>query len=649
MIMLRRIIYLLAVIVWLGGVTVALAQDSSVDVQVKLSLVDNKTSFRAGDPIRLVLEFTADHEGYDVDTVRDTTGSPSDTLFFTPDTGVSHWLDEYLDGNRFLRDYFSVQKLSPAPTRVEIILNSVVRFERPGRYSVKVRTRRVTQRKDMNDRAPRAITLTSNEVSFDVQLMDEADEAKEVQRLSAALDVSHDVQSEEKLTQELLFLTGDTSSREKVRRFLNAEGRSGNYFQNISLGLYSARNRGLVFQLLEAALHDPNRPVSYGLLGTVAKLKMLRQNEGLARKPAATGGMMDPFGDPQYNAIQDAYVAELAAGLSKRTGKSQTTTAMTMLSRLVKTQQTAALAEVRRVLIQQFQDLHPFDQEYLLRVYWDQLHDPSLLPVIKQMLSGKDKASKMVHDTALKRMIELAPDEARSFVISEVVDPSSLVDLEILRSLPDATLPETDAALLDQIRRFSSLPRGFDVVFLKQKASLAARYATVGIYQSLMEFYQQSGAKLSLESRACLLAYFARYNENEALPLIEQVLSGIEPGQDFNFLPNLTGLYYSDGIDGVLRKRLESDEPHAVSTSAWLMGKYGPAGDQQVIQARLERWRKEWGSRAAEAQTNLQGTAEREMVEALMRARSWKASPEQVRELEQGCVTDFCRQNFRRQ
>jgi len=646
--MLRKFVYLLAGIVWLAGATVALAQDSSGDVHVKLSLVDNKTSFRAGDPIRLLLEFTAEHEGYDVDTVRDTAGSPSDTLFVTPDTGVAHWLDEYLGGVRYLRDHFNVQKLSTTPTRVDLTVNSVLRFERPGRYSVKVTTRRVTQRRDLNDRASRAITLTSNEVSFDVQPMSEADETKEVQRLSAALDVSRDVPSEEKLTQELSFLTGDISSREKVRRFLNSEGRSGNYSQNISLGLFVARNRALVFQLLEAAMRDPSRPVTYALLGTVTKLKLLRQNEGLPKKPAANVAMLEPFGDPQSNAIQDAYVTELAAGLSKRTGKSQTTTAMTILSHLDKAQQTAALSEVRRVLIQQFQDLHPFDQEYLLRVYWDQLHDPYLLPAIKQMLSGKDKANKMVHDTALKRLIEMAPDDARSFVISEVVDPTSLVDLEILRSLADATLPETDAPLLEQIRRFSSSTRSFDVTYLKQKASLAARYASVGIYQSLMELYQQSGAKLPLESRACLLAYFARYNENEALPLIEQVLTGIEPGQDFNFLPDLTRLYYSDGIDGVLRKRLESDEPRAVSTTAWLMSKYGPAGDQQAIEARLERWRKDWGSRAAEAQTNLQGTAEREMVTALIRAKSWKASPERAKELEQSCVTELCRQNFRR-
>jgi len=162
----RKFVYLMAAIVWLSVATVALAQDSAGDVQVKLSLADNKTSFRAGDPIRLVLEFTADHEGYDVDTVTDKTGSPSDTVFISPDAGLFHWMDEYLSGSRSFRDYFSVQKLSMTPTRVELILNYLVRFERPGRYSVKVRTSRVTQRKDINDRAPRAITLTSNEVSF---------------------------------------------------------------------------------------------------------------------------------------------------------------------------------------------------------------------------------------------------------------------------------------------------------------------------------------------------------------------------------------------------------------------------------------------------------------------------------------------------
>ena len=644
--MVRKIVYLVAGIIWLTSATAAFAQDPATDVHVKLSLADNKNTYRIGEPIKLILEFTADRDGYQVDTVPDRTELTSDAIFVSPDSGVRHWLDEYLNGSRYVRDVISLTRLSNAPTRVELLLNDSIRFDSAGKYSLKVTTRRVTPISTSREYPP-PTALTTNEISFEVQPVSEADEEKEVKRLSDLLDAAHGWQAEEKLTEEMSFLTGDPSSREKVRRFLNSEGRSGNYFAHITYGLYIARNRALVFQLLEAAMRDPNTPVTYGLVMAVTKLRLLRENSGL-EKPLANVATPDPFADPKFTAIQDVYIGELAAGLAKRVGKSQTTTAMTILTRLPRNPETAAplLREVRRILLQQFESLHQYDQEYLLRVYWDQLRDPSLLPILKQMLKSQGTASKNIHDTALKRLIEMAPDEARSFVVSEILDPTSLVDFDILQSLADSSLPEIDTPLLEQIRRFSSSKRNYDVTYLKQKTSLAARYATVAIYSDLMELYQQAGAKWPSEAKAGLFAYFARYNEKEALLLIEQTLADLEPGQDFNLLPDLARLYYSDGIDALLRTRLDGDEPRAVSTSAWLISKYGPPGDERIIEARLERWRRDWGPRATEAQNNLQGAAEREMVTALIRAKSWKASAERIKELEQGCVTDLCRQSF---
>ena len=647
--MTRKITHLLFGIVWLVSATAAFAQDAATDVHVKLSLADDKTAYRSGDPIKLVLEFTADREGYDVDGVRDkASASTSDEILITPDAGIFRWAEEYTRGSPYARDYFSVQELSAIPTRVMLLVNDVVRFDRAGKYSVRVRTRRVTQRRDLNDRAPRAVTLTSNEISFEVQPMSAADEEKEVQRLTAALDAAHGAQAEETLTEELSFLAGDASSREKVRRFLNSEGRSGNYFQNINLGLYIARNRGLVFGLLEAALRDPGIPVTYGLLSALTKLRLMQENSGLPEKPLTNVATLDPFGDPKFTAIQDAYVGELGAGLSKRTGKSQTTTAITILTRLPRNTETAAplLHDVRRILLQQFDGLHPYDQEYLLRVYWEQLRDPSLIPSLKKMLSATGIASKNIHDSGLKRLIEIDPDEARSYVIAEIRDRRSLVDFEILGSLGDESLPEIDATLLDQIRQFASSSVNFDRVYLKHKSSLAARYATEAIYPDLMQIYRDGGAKLPNDARPGFLAYFARHNEPEALSLIEQTLDGLAPGEDFSLLPDLTRLYYPDGLDILLRKRLESDEPRAVSTAAYLLSLHGPASDEKVIEARLDRWLKEWSNRAAEAESNLQATAERELVQALMRAKSWKASPDRLRQLQQGCVTRLCRQNF---
>jgi len=323
---------------------------------------------------------------------------------------------------------------------------------------------------------------------------------------------------------------------------------------------------------------------------------------------------------------------------------------MTILMYLPKDEQakTALLSESRTILLQQFDNLHPYDQEYLMRQYWEQLRDPSLVPPLKKMLGVTGIASKNVHDSALKRLIEIAPDEARPFVIAELKDPASFVDLEILGSIADKTLPEADAALAEQIRRYASLRSGSASVSLRQKTFLTARFATDTLYADLMQVYRDHVTTLPLDARAGLLAYFARINEAEAIPLIEKTLDEIDPGQVFNFLPDLTKLYYSDAIDALVRKQLESDIPQRASDAAYVMSLHGGGKDQAVIEARLERWRRDWRSRAAEADTNLQGTVERELITALIRAKSWKLPPERVKELEQSCVTKLCKQNFQR-
>jgi hypothetical protein len=636
----------LACLSWPGA---ARAQDAPSAVHVKLSLADGKTVYRVGEQVKLVLEFTADAAGYQVDTVPDGSQPTSDFATVSPEAGVHRWLEERAGGRLYGRDVFAPVSLSNAPVRVEFVLNNTIRFDSPGRYVVTVTTHRVWPASRPQE-ARRTLALTTNEVVFDVQPMSEAEEEKEVKRISDALDAARGWQAEDKLTRELSYLTGDASAREKVRRFLDSEGRTGNYGANIYNGLFIARDRALVLRLLEAAMRDPKRPVTFGLLGVVTTLRVL-QDGGLPRRPTVVVGMLSPEEDPKVTQVRDVYLRELAAGLSSRAGKSQTTTATTLLMSLSKRPQAdpATLAEVRRILLQQFDSLDPFDREYLVRVYWEQMRDPALVPSLEKMLDYKGFSSKNVHDSALKRLIELAPDAARPYVVAEIRDPTSLVDLEVLESLSDKTLPEVDDALLEQVRRYAPLRANFDRVYLRQKTALAARYATSAVYADLMQIYRDAESKLPTDSRAALLAYFARHNEQEALPLIGQTLDSLPPGQDFNFLPELTRLYFSDAINDLLVKRLEADEPEAAGTAAYLLSLHGPEGDEQVVERRLERWRKEWGRRASEADANGQGRIERELVLALTRAKNWKLPPERVKELQQSCVTQLCRQNFHTQ
>jgi len=101
---------------------------------------------RIGEPVKLIIEFTANREGYQVDTIPDGWEPTSDVISLSPQSGVTPWLDEYMGGHRHSRDVFTSQKLSQTPTRVELLLNDTIRFDGPGKYSVQVTTRRVSPR-----------------------------------------------------------------------------------------------------------------------------------------------------------------------------------------------------------------------------------------------------------------------------------------------------------------------------------------------------------------------------------------------------------------------------------------------------------------------------------------------------------------------
>jgi hypothetical protein len=182
-------------------------------------------------------------------------------------------------------------------------------------------------------------------------------------------------------------------------------------------------------------------------------------------------------------------------------------------------------------------------------------------------------------------------------------------------------------------------------MLLERKAPLLARYATNDDYGEITWVYRESGLSFPPDVSAALLAYLAQQDEAATIPLIEQRLEKITPNQEDNFLPKLTRLYYSDGIGKILKQRLELNEPYAVSTAAYLLGKYGSPRDEAALLARLTRWQNEWKGRVTEAHSNFQAIAERELVDALVMGKAFVLSPERKQELRRSCLTAHCKQS----
>ena len=631
----------------------AFAQTAGVDVQVRLSLAGGKSVYRTGEPIRLVLSFTSDAHVYKLNTTTTKPASPVDEILLTPDDGVFRWLDEYSSKHRYSPDYSLIRKITTSPAPVELALNDWFRFDRPGTYTVQVKTSRVSRFEHPRYPAP-LIYLMTNEVSFEVVAMTTAEEEQEVRRLSSLLDSTRNQKEDTRISEELSYLAGEASTREKARRYIFSEGRSGNYSQNIQYGLFIARDRALVKRLLEGALRDPNTPVTHQLLHTLTRLRLLQEG----KEPPSIAGF-DGVGDTKqqhYSEVLEEYLRELTASLPKRTGKSRTGAAMTVILNLPKEPDQAApmLSDARKILIQEFDGLSIYDKDLLLNGYWNRFRDTSLQPALERMLkTERQPQGYLMRASALKRLIELAHDSSRPFVMAELIDPDSFVDVEVLGQLKDETLPEADSALLEQIRRLASLKQNLDSIRLQYKTPLAARYASPAIYKGLMEAYQNWGAKWPVEARAGLLGYLARYNEAQAMPLIKQALKELGPDRGSWFLSNLTRSNYPKAVDEYLRKRLESDDPQWVSTASHIMSQRGPAEDMPLIEARLDRWVKEWKARGAELdaadqdrKVPMQCMTQVNLIIALMHGKAWKLPEEKIKQLKQSCVTKTCRQHF---
>ena len=165
--------YLVAAVFCLLCSAPAFSQDS-LDVHARLRLADDKKIYRNGEAIRLVLELTADRDGYTGDKKSERTEPTTDTIAVSPEAGITYWLSELQGGARGMRDVIMPMKLTMTPTTIPIILNDYVRFNRPGRYTVTVTTTRVAPERSGKYYKP-PLSLTTNAFTFDVEQMSEAD------------------------------------------------------------------------------------------------------------------------------------------------------------------------------------------------------------------------------------------------------------------------------------------------------------------------------------------------------------------------------------------------------------------------------------------------------------------------------------------
>jgi hypothetical protein len=632
----------------LAATLVAPGQDrAAADVHVALSLRNGKTTFRMGEPIRLILSFTADRSGYAVDTTTTNPASPIDEVVVSPETGVFPWLDIYSAPNRYSPDYSSLSKLSTTPTDVVIALNQWVRFDLPGEYTVRITTRRLRP-----DTPPfysgRGTPLVTNVISFRIERMSEAEEQAEIQRVGALLDATpksnHEALTE--YCEDLAFLAGDAGAREKVRRYFLLEGQiSGNCRGALSMGFYISRSSQPILAVLEGRLRDLTVPASTDVINLASEMRFWEQAPGVYAEARGDMQLLWRLKKERSAGIREAYIAEVVESLGVRVGASRRTTAETIASIGTPLSQSSAAVKILKA---EFDQLSVDEQRWLVQARWKELRDPALVPALKRLASTVSASSRTPF---LGALLDVAPDDVRPFFVAAMLDSPYVSDFDVLRRLPQPTLPELDAPLLSQLQELAATRRPRDASVFELRSALAARYATAAIQSGVLNILDQFGGELATEPKANLLAYLSKWNEAAARPLVEQAVA---TSRDANWLLyKLTEFCYPTWVDQLMRDRLESDDPQTASEAASRMSALGPAEDLNFLQARLNRWLSNWSGRDTELepadtgyspQANLQVA----LIRAILGGRSWKGkvTDAQAAALKQTCLSESCRKAF---
>src|SRR5204863_8160764 len=166
-------------------------------------------------------------------------------------------------------------------------LNDWFRFDKPGTYTLHVRSRRVT-----NDaaRPPGVVPVESNVISFEILRRDAEWEASQLETARRLIDATPGSAGTRSGCRILRFLATDEAAAEMIRRYGSAQGCDFDYMT----GLFGAPNRAAVVRAMEEGLRAPDQVVTNGYLRTLTMLSLYLQHPEFrpAQTPQAKGRLI---------------------------------------------------------------------------------------------------------------------------------------------------------------------------------------------------------------------------------------------------------------------------------------------------------------------------------------------------------------------
>ena len=522
--------------------------------------------------------------------------------------------------------------LAVTPLVVSHILNERFRMDKPGKYQISVTSVRL------------GFPITSNSVDLEILPGDPKWEESELNRALAMLRSSVGSKEWETGCQVLRFLETEAAEMEMARHFADRPCRGYDF------ALISATHRSLVRAELEKGLAEPNSAITFSYLRTLAFVSLYDQHPEWYPDPnVPREGFADSWMRSKLWQLRNVvpseeirYARRLADALQAKSRAARALCVETLLDlggrmfgfEVPEDLRLSAVQDVPNVLA----NLSEMDRGHVLSGQdWPDIKGPALLPALKQLVEGKNWLGP--DGIALRRLYELAPDEARPIILGQLSQPVPQGGVATLSLLPDKELPEFDAAMLLRVQAEQGDGS------LEYSAALLQRYASAAIADQVRPWFEERIGKMWCGAEANLVAYFLRIAPNEGAAMLRKAMLTDNPGCDL--LPRLAPVRWSSEVQGAALAALDDSRPPVNEEALLVLQCYGLADSRESILRHFRQWHGAWVNRAQDVGNGAGGEQTRietDYVNALGRAQAWLTTGTEWQLLRDLCVTNYCRQ-----
>ena len=398
-------------------------------------------------------------------------------------------------------------------------------------------------------------------------------------------------------------------------------------------GLVGSPERGIALEEMKKLLVEPSFPVTGGFLSTMSILSLSED-------------IVDDVPEKREEAEAE-FRRELISAIGQKRGMALAVSSNTVV-------EDAAIyshplpADLKRSLthelIGNFDKLPIEKQAELIEDRWPALDHQEMLPLLRKVASRYQDFPQLrakyaypfnrASGAALLHWYEMAPNEARSAVIQEILRPKPRFNANLLGILPEKELPEADQILVEHLKSQAHSEVAPNI------ASLIERYATAAVEPQVMSFLDPLVGKLVCEEQNSLLAYVLKVDPEVARPRLERAMAAGGVCSQ-SLLSEIAAVQNHGMLQDIAIKSLDDPDPEVVGSAATYLKQFGPASAEEALWARFTAWSERWKGRESELQSTpghsidglYESDAGSKLMEALASGQGWLADEAKLRRL----------------